>query len=100
VPKGVKKKSTKAVKKALSKREVMVERAVTMLNRTWQAIGHDCLSAMGSDMDKDHVIEVVLDADHFFRGGDKECAEWFRELKYEEMIEIGKKAFRHGVYGL
>jgi hypothetical protein len=84
-----------AFKKALSKSPRMVDRAVQLLSRTWNYIGDDVLRAHDTGaMSRDEVIEVVLDADHYYSGDDWECAEWFKQQESEVKVTIARMAFQ------
>lgn len=79
------------------------------LNRTWEAIAYDILSAVadGGDPEKvsikqAEVIEVVLDADHLEINGDGPAEEVkaFRALPYKEQIRLAKTVFTYTRYGI
>src|SRR5256885_1768099 len=89
--------------------EVRIRRA---LERTWQAIGYDMLSAaaedMGRDIDgvnlpRDDVIEIVLDADYLeLNGGlarNDPALLWFRALPKAQQDALARKVFPLRSYG-
>jgi len=86
--------------------EEMKERIERMAESTWQSIGGDILSALEeageeAEMPRDHVIEVVCDADHMLTfGRDKEAYAVWKELPtYEEKIAAVEGAFPYHQYG-
>lgn len=83
----------------------MKKRITIMASKTWNAIGGDILRSleeMGEDavMPKDHVIEVVCDADHMkMYGQDKEAYEFWKSLSFDEKEKAVAEAFPHETYG-
>ena len=70
---------------------------------TWQAIGMDILMSSGMDsIDRDTVIETVLDADRLLAYCDNESkpvVEKFQKLPYAERICIARNYFTFEQYG-
>ena len=86
--------------------EKMKERIMRMANRTWDAIGGDVLVDDNGNPDesmslpKDHVIEIVMDADHMmYHGGDEEAYKVYEKLSYEDKMTIMNEAFTYEYYG-
>ena len=85
----------------------MKERMEQMASRTWDAIGGDMLVDEEGNMDesatmpKDHVIEVVCDADRMaMYGDDKEVYEVWKALSsYDEKLKAIEGAFTYEYYG-
>lgn len=79
----------------------MRKRCVSAIRETWQQIGGDILDANGGgDMDREDVIEVVLDADNvLLNSRDHEAAKVLDGLPYEVQNEIGREAFPAKRYG-
>ena len=84
----------------------MKQRIAYALMRTWQAIGADCLVNEDGQPDesitlpRDHVIELVVDADRLHEyGQDKEAATAYYDLPQDERDEIDRLAFPFETYG-
>lgn len=95
----------KKTKTASSLPPEMVERIIRAANRTFDAIAGDLLTAIRECGDGDaeisqmEAIESVFDADRMNAyGGDKEAYEACKELDWDEVVKIGKKAFPYKSY--
>ena len=81
-----------------AKKEIHV-RIKRALQRTWDVIGSDMLTSLqeagqAEEMTRDHVIEVVCDADHLeSHGDDRKIVDVFRELVDVDRLAICKLAF-------
>jgi hypothetical protein len=83
----------------------MAKRIAIMAMKTWNAIGGDVLTSLeeaGEDavMPRDHVIEVVCDADHMqMYGQDKEAYEVWKNLSFDDKEKTVGEAFPYSTYG-
>lgn len=79
----------------------------------WDEIGYDAMAMLAEEgkhsMPRSHVLELVLDADRmecsYGRRGGKETSDApllkkFRELSYQQQIDMVKPAFRFARYGM
>ena len=87
--------------------EDMQKRIMRMLNATWGTIAYAIFQCMRECEDKrqsipaSEVIEVTTDVDYpRMHGGDKEAADAFYSLSYDDRDVIAKKAFPLKKYGL
>jgi hypothetical protein len=80
------------------------ERVKQALRLTWDAIGDDVLRISvemgeGSTVDRDTVIEMILDANRpEMFGQDREAIAEFDKLSYKEQVQIAKEVFTASVY--
>lgn len=87
--------------------EDMKRRIERMASRTWDAIGDDCLvneDGMPDEsvtLPRDHVIEIVCDADYMsMYGHDEEAYKTWKALpSYEEKLAVIRGAFPCKTYG-
>ncbi len=65
------------------------------MRRTWDYVAQDLFCEPGFTMERDHVIEVVLDADYLeYHGGvNKDIVKQFRALSYDEQNELAANVF-------
>lgn len=84
---------------------VIIGRIRTALDRTWNAIGDDCLNCIEYSegkavMSRAAVVEVVLDANHAEEyGRDREAVAALRLLSYKEAKKLAKAVFTNAQYG-
>jgi len=73
----------------------MRNRIKRMAWRTWETIASDIIECVDeSYLERDEVIEVVMDADYMmYHGRDKEAYEIYKGLPYEKQLEIMKNEF-------
>ena len=78
----------------------MRDRIKRAMARTWEGIGGDIAAASGgAPIDRETVIEVVLDADRLTtHGHDKEAAQAFYAMSREEQDKIAKEQFQYEFY--
>lgn len=71
------------------------------MQRTWNAIGGDIIEAGGgSDVSRDTVIEVVLDANYLETYGDApEDVKAFRAMSYDDQDAFALTVFTFSAYG-
>ncbi|HUW47742.1 MAG TPA: hypothetical protein VMW36_03245 [Patescibacteria group bacterium] len=99
------KKKNDRMTKVVDVPEGMADRIKEMAMQTWQVIASDifqCMEEAGEplEMTKDHVVEVVCDADHMmYNGRDKEAYEWWKSLNYSDQAhELVEAAFTCDTY--
>lgn len=71
------------------------------MNSTWDTIGGDCLAMSDGTMDKETVIEMVLDANRLEQYGDlsPEALAAFQDMEFNDTLELANQAFTYETYG-
>ena len=83
----------------------MIKRIEVALNIVWDGIGGDVLRVAeemsgSSEIPRDEVVEVCLDADYAESyGDDTEAIEELRKLSYGDQMKIAQGAFPFEFYG-
>lgn len=77
----------------------MKDRIISVLHRTWDAIGYDVLELTGGEASRAEVIEMVCDANRIdMYGNDNEAVKAFYSLSRKEQDKICKEAFPYKKY--
>lgn len=81
----------------------MEQRIIRAANRTFQVIGGDLLNLVqemgGGSIKQIEVIEAVFDADRMkMYGGDDEAYLATKDMSWDELVKLGKKAFPYKTY--